>query len=165
MIPVRTNAKYPLYWSIASFAIGLVTPSLVIFCLEVFVGRIHPFRSIADILDRQFSEGNNLFLLAIYGLIPFAAMSAASFLAALWLPPRRLSCVAVGGLLGILTVMVPGHVSVWYPLYGPGRGSSTAVLAFILIPFYGIATLCIGLFVGWLVSLLPQFRRANKVVG
>jgi len=160
---VRTNTKQALRWSIASFAIGLVTPSLIIFCLEVFGGRINPLASIADILRRQFSEGDNLFLLAAFGLIPFAVLSVACFVAARWLSSSRLACVAVGGLLGVLALMVPGHVAVWYPLYGRGHASSTAVIAFIFIPFYCIATLCIGLLVGWLVSLLPHFRHATNV--
>jgi hypothetical protein len=54
--------------------------------------------------------------------------------------------------------MVPAHVSVWYPLYGPGHVSSTAVIAFIFIPFYCLASLCVGLVVGWLISHLPRFR-------
>ena len=160
---MKTNTKQALRWSIASFAIGLITPSLIIFCLEVFVGHINPLVSLADILSRQFSDGDNLLLLAAFGLIPFAALSVACFVATRWLSSSRLACVAVGGLFGILALMVPGHVSVWYPLYGPGHASSTAVIAFIFIPFYCIATLCIGLFVGWLVSRLPHFRHEPNV--
>jgi hypothetical protein len=160
---MRINNRQALRWAIASCAIGLVTPSLVIFCLAVFVGGINPFVSIADILGRQFSEGDNLFLLAAFGLIPFAVLSAVCFVAARWLSSSRLACVAVGGLLGILALMVPGHVAVWYPLYGPGHASSTAVIAFIFIPFYCIATLCVGLLVGWLISLLPHFQHATNV--
>jgi hypothetical protein len=139
-----------------------MTPSLVIFCLEVFVGHINPLTSISDILRRQFAEGHNLFLLAVFGLIPFAVLSTACFVAARLLTSSRLACVAVGGLGGILALMVPGHVAVWYPLYGPGRMSSTGVIAFVFLPFYCIATLCVGLFLGWLVSLLPVFRSASN---
>jgi hypothetical protein len=160
---VRTNTKQALYWSLTFLAVGLITPSLVIFCLEIFVGHINPLASIANILRRQFAEGHNLFLLAVFGLIPFAVLSLACFVAARRLASSRLACVAVGGLLGILALMVPGHVAVWYPLYGPGRMSSTAVIAFLFIPFYCIATLCVGLFVGWLVSLLPVFRHATNI--
>jgi hypothetical protein len=157
---VRTNTKQALYWSLTFLGVGLITPSVIIFCLEIFVGHINPLTSIADILRRQFAEGDNLFMLAVFGLIPFAVLSMACFVAGRRLASSRLACVAVGGLLGILGLMVPGHVAVWYPLYGPGHMSSTAVIAFVFIPFYCIATLCIGLFVGWLVSLLPFFRHA-----
>jgi len=160
---MSTNTKQALNWSLIGFAIGLVSPSAIIFCLEVFVGHIGPITSIADILRRQFAEGDNLFLIALFGLIPFALLSAVCFLAARRLHSSRLACVAVGGLLGILALMVPGHIAVWYPLYGPGHMSSTAVIAFIFIPFYCIATLCVGLFLGWLVSLLPSFRHEHNV--
>lgn len=138
---------------------GLLVPSLVIFYLEVFVGQVSPFMAVADILERQFSEGNNLFLLAIFGLIPFIALSVACAIAASRLTPVRLTCFGIGGLIGILALMVPAHYSVWLPLYEPGHMSSTAVVAFIFIPFYCLVTLAIGLFSGWLVSLLPIFRN------
>ena len=160
---MKTNTKQALKWSFVFLAIGLVTPSLIIFCLEIFVGHINPVTSIADILRRQFAEGDNLFLLALFGLIPFAALSMACFVAARRLESSRLACVAIGGLLGILGLMIPSHIAVWYPLYGPGHMSSTAVIAFVFIPFYCIATLCVGLLIGWLVSLLATFRHATKV--
>ncbi|HET6407464.1 MAG TPA: hypothetical protein VFG14_06250 [Chthoniobacteraceae bacterium] len=159
---MKTNTRQALHWSTAAIAIGLVLPSYIILCLEVFIGRISPLASIAGILERQFAHGHNLFLIAAFGLIPFAVLSVACFVAARWLNASRLACVAVGGLLGILVLMIPAHVSVWYPLYGPGRMSSTAVIAFLFIPFYCIATLCIGLVVGWFVSLLPSFRHQTS---
>lgn len=155
---MKTNSHQALYWSLAALAIGLLIPSLIIFCLEVWVGHIRPGESMAGILGRQFSQGDNLFLIAALGLIPFAVLSAACFVAARWLNPARLRCVAAGGLLGILGLMIPAHVAVWYPLYGPGRMSSTSAIAFLFIPFYCIVTLCAGLLAGWLVSLLPHFR-------
>jgi hypothetical protein len=160
---VRTSTKHALNWSLTFLAVGLITPSLIIFCLEIFVGHINPLTSIADILRRQFAEGDNLFLIAVFGLIPFAVLSMACFLAARRLESPRLTCVAIGGLIGILGLMIPGHVAVWYPLYGPGHMSSTAVIAFLFIPFYCIVTLCVGLLIGWLVSLLPIFRHATNV--
>lgn len=159
---MKANTKRALFWSLASIAIGLITPSLIIFCLQVFVAHTSPSAAISDILQRQFAEGHNLFLIAAFGLIPFAVLSIACFVAASHLTPPRLACVAVGGLLSILALMVPGHVAIWYPLYGPGRMSSTAVIGFIFIPFYCIATLGVGLLIGGLVSLLPPFRHTPK---
>ena len=161
---MKTNTKQAFYWSLTFFGVGLIAPSLVIFCLEVFVGHINPRASITDILRRQFAEGHNLFLIALFGLIPFAVLSMVCFVAARRLESSRLACVAIGGLLGILSLMVWGHVAVWYPLYGGGHMSSTAVIAFIFIPFYCLGTLLIGLLVGWGVSLLPFFRHAHHRV-
>ena len=156
------NRKQRLIWVAIPLVIGLIVPSLVIFYLEVFVGHISPLAAVADILERQFSEGNNLFLLAAFGLIPFAALSATCAVAAGRLTPYRLACLGVGGLLGILGLMIPSHAAVWYPLYGSGHMVSTAVIAFLFIPFYCLGTLAIGLFGGYLVSLLPLFRHAPE---
>ncbi len=160
---MKTNNREALTWSLLCLGIGLVTPSAILFCMDVLIGHIDPLTSIAGILRRQFAQGHNLFLIALFGLIPFAVLSAACFLAARRMQSTRLACVAVGGLLGILIVMVPGHMAVWYPLYGSGRLSSTAVVAFVFIPFYCLVTVCIGLFAGWLVSRLPACRHENKV--
>jgi hypothetical protein len=156
---VSTHKNQQLIWLAIPIMTGLIVPSLVIFYLEVFVGQISPTVAAGNIWARQFSEGNNLFLLAVFGLIPFAALSAVCALATARLTPARLACLGVGGLIGILALMVPGHFSVWYPLYGLGSMSSSAVVAFISIPFYCLVTLAIGLFAGWLVSLMPVFRE------
>ncbi len=159
---MKANKKQRLIWVVTPLVIGLVVPSLIIFYLEVFVGNIAPLVAAEDIMERQFSEGDNLFLLAAIGLIPFATLSAICAAAASRLTPSRLACLGVGGLVGILSLMVPGHISVWYPLYGPGQMSSTAVIVFLFIPFYCLGTLAIGLLVGWLVSLLPVFRHVPQ---
>lgn len=161
--PVKTNTKQALYWSVASVVIGVVTPPLVILWLEVFVGGIAPLASIAGILERQVSTDDILLLLELFGLIPFALLSGACFLATLRLSGSRLACVAVGGLLGILALMVPFHYAVWYPHYAHEHVSSTDALAFLVIPFLCIPTLGFGFLAGWLVSLLPYFGNATKV--
>ena len=56
--------------------------------------------------------------------------------------------------MGILVLMVFGHVAVWYPLYSEDHMSSTAVIAFFFIPFYCLGTMAIGLLIGWVISLL-----------
>ncbi|MFZ1219283.1 MAG: hypothetical protein WAO00_08315 [Chthoniobacterales bacterium] len=162
---MKTSTKHALWWSVASAVIGLVTPGLVLLWLEVAVGGTGPLAAMADILSRQVSldGGDSLLLLNLVGLIPFAPLAGACFLFALRLTPARLACVAIGGLLGILGLMVPFHYAVWYPTYAHEHQSSTAVLAFLVIPFFCLPTLLIGLLVGWLVSLLPYFRHATKV--
>src|SRR5712691_2152979 len=130
-----------LFWIVLPLVIGLVTCSAIIFCLEVFVGRISVSAAFLDVAKSQFAEGHNLFLLAIFGLVPFVVLSIFSFIAARFLSVTRLACITLGGLLGILAFMIPAHVSVWYPLYGGGHMASTAVIAFLFITFYCIATL------------------------
>jgi hypothetical protein len=148
-----------LFWIVLPLLVGLITPSAVIFCLEVFVGRISIAAAFLDIAERQFAEGHNLFFLAIFGLVPFVILSIFSFIGARFLSVTRLACITLGGLGGILAFMIPAHVSVWYPLYGGGHMSSTAVIAFLFIPFYCIVTLAVGALVGWAVSFIPFLRR------
>jgi hypothetical protein len=157
---MRVSSK--IFWVVLPLVVGLVTPSALIFCLEVFVGRVSLAAAFVDVAERQFAQGHNLFLLAVFGLVPFVILSISSFIAARFLSEMRLACVTLGGLLGILAFMIPAHVSVWYPLYGGGHMASTAVIAFVFIPFYCIATLALGLVAGWAVSLIPFLRHDSK---
>lgn len=149
------------FWIIAPLAIGLLTPSLIIFFLEVFVAHMSPFASAIGILRRQFAEGENLFLIAVIGLIPFVALAVVCFVASRRVFGARLVSIGFGGLLGILSLMIPGHISIWYPLYGGGPASSTAVVGFLFIPIFCLVTLGVGLALGWIVSMLPSFRNSS----
>ena len=148
-----------LLWTILPLLAGLVTPSAIILWLELFVAHNSFANVIVDLARRQFAEGENLFLLALFALIPFALLSVISLIAGRFVSARRLGYISAGGLVGILAFMVPAHVSVWYPLYGGGHMSSTAVIAFIFIPFYCVATLVIGLVIGLAISFLPFLRN------
>ena len=159
---IQTN-RCSKIWTAWIIIIGLLTPSLIILILEVFVGRIKVPIAIFDVMHRQFAEGHNLFYLALFGLIPFVALSIVCFFLGRRISCSRLSCVAGGGLLGILALMIPSHISVWYPLYSSAHVSSTAVIAFLFIPFYCLVSLIIGLVMGWLASLLPSFRDQAKI--
>lgn len=134
--------------------IGLITPSLVLFAVQVFVGNIAPYSAVIDILKMQFASGHNLFLLALFGLIPFFTLSTIlnHHFRNLNSNIKKVYTLCISGLIGILSLMIPGHVSVWYPLYGPGRMSSTAVIAFMFIPIYCLGTMAIGLLFGYLIS-------------
>ncbi len=159
---MNSNPSNNRLWVFGPLLLGLIVPSLIIFCLEVFVGHIRPLVSLTGIARRQFSEGDNLFLLALFGLIPFVVLSMICTRLSRSMPRPRLACLCIGGLIGILALMIPGHISVWYSLYVHRHASSTSVIAFFFIPFYCIVTLAIGLFVGWGVSLFPIFRRENR---
>jgi hypothetical protein len=142
--------------------LGVLTPSLVIFILEVFVGHISPIRSALSILERQFAEGHNLFLITVFGFIPFAILIGITVILSHTVKGKRLDCLFIGGLLGILVVMVLSHLAVWHPLYGGGHMSSTAVIAFFFIPFYCIVAMVIGMLVGWAIAHLPFFKNETR---
>jgi hypothetical protein len=139
---------------------GILLPSMIIFVLEVFVGRISPFKSAMDILRRQFAAGHNLFLLMVLAFIPFAALIVLTWVLSFKVRGARLNCIFWGGFVAVFGLTLLGHVSVWYPLYAPGlHTSSTAVIAFLFIPFYCLVALAIGSFAGWVVSLMPRFKQ------
>ncbi len=147
-----TKSNFRVKHFLIPLGTAFIVPSLVIFILEVTVGGISPFKSILDIIQRQFSEGDNLFLLALFGSIPFLIHIGLIFLLSFTLSTKRLNYILWGGIIGTLVIMLWGHISIWYPLYGPGRMSSTAVIGFMFIPFYCIPTMLIGTSIGWLIS-------------
>jgi hypothetical protein len=153
--PSRLCILIPLF-------IGIITPSLIVFVLEITIGHICPLVSLKQIAHRQFASGDNLFLLAIIGLIPFAILS--SFLQGMRtkLTTTGLRCVMICGLIGILSFMIPSHISVWKPLYTHEHMSSTAVIAFLFIPIYCTTTMLVGLGIGFGISHFFGWRTANK---
>lgn len=142
--------------------IGIITPVLIIFALEVTIGHIHPLVSLEQIAHHQFAAGENLFLLAIIGLIPFAILSCFLQRMRLKLTTTGLCCVTICGLIGILGLMIPSHIGVWKPLYTHEHMSSTAVIAFFFIPIYCTVTMLIGLGIGFGISHFFGWRTANK---
>ena len=154
----KLKKKYILIPIIAA----ILTPSLVIFILEIFVGHISPFKSMGNIIEKQFASGHNLFLIMVFGLIPFVILTG--ILAPIFrkIKGKRFDLIFWGGLIGILIPMISGHVAVWYPLYSGGHASSTSVIAFFFIPFFCIITMGIGLLIGFLISLILFFKNQNK---
>ena len=130
---------------------------MVIFILEIFVARMSPFKSVLDILHRQFAEGHNLFVIMLLSLVPFVALILVTWLISLKTTGARLDCIFWGGFIGVLGLTLIGHFGVWYPLYSGKHMSSTAVIAFMFIPLYGLFTLVIGAFIGWGISFHPKF--------
>jgi hypothetical protein len=157
---VRSRPRSGHTWALISLIVGFLIPSTTIFFLDVFIGLKTPKSAWEDILGRQFAAGENLFLLALYGLFPFAVLGVVCRRAARRLSPVRVACLAVGGLIGVANFMIAAHAAVWYPLYSGGHMASTAVIAFVFIPFLCLGPLAIGLFAGWAVSLI--FRQQDK---
>ena len=133
-------------WLAIPLIVGLVTPSLVILSLETFVGGVPLQGAIRDVAARQFASGHNLFLLAVLGLIPFLLLTAILMLVYRSEKQRhRAPWLSIAGTAGALALMIPAHVAVWLPLYTGDHMSSTAVVAFLFIPFYSCVTMCAGL--------------------
>lgn len=146
-------------------AIGLVTPSLVIFYLETSLGNIPRAVALCHIMERQFAPGENLFILALIGLMPFFVLSIILYFLSHKFETKRFWCLLVFGLCGILALMIPAHISVWRPLYTGNHMSSTAVIAFVFIPIYCTATMFLGMGIGWVISLLVTRKIQGKGQG
>lgn len=145
-------------------AIGLLMPSFVVFYLETSLGNIPCAVALRHILERQFAPSENLFILALIGLVPFLILSLILFALSHKLETKRFWCLLVFGLCGILALMIPAHISVWRPIYTGNHMSSTAVIAFVFIPIYCTTTMLLGMGLGWLISLLP-FSKASRRIG
>src|SRR5262245_9956299 len=131
---------------------GAVTPSAVVFFLEMFGSRRPPSRP---------PSGTTLsadFIFIALTLIPFVVLIMATATVSAKLRGWRLECVFWGGLVAVTGFTAYGHASVWWPLYFGGHMSSTAVVAFIFIPFYALGALLVGLFVVYVISLCGGFR-------
>jgi len=138
-----------------SLIVGLVTPWAVVGALEMLGQRRVPWGPPPSI------RTGDIFLTAI-ALIPFAALIPATKLISLKLTGWRLECVFWCGLLAVTAFTAYGHVMVWWPLYFGGRMSSTAVIAFLFIPFYALGALIAGLIVGYVISLLGLLPAGRK---
>lgn len=146
---------------ILSVMVGFFMPSLVLVTVQIVVGGVPVLSAIVDVLDGQFAQGRNLFTLALLGLLPFIVLAAMVPRFAARHPRRACTALWASGLVGILAVMVPGHAAVWWPLYGPGRMSSTAVIAFLFIPVYCAGSLFLGLAIGRLVIRMDWFQPSG----
>src|SRR2546425_3113047 len=118
------HASPKLLWTILPLVVGFVTPSAVILWLEVFVAHTSPASAIVDLARRQFAIGENLFLLALIGLIPFALLSIISLIAGRFVSGRRLACIAIGGVGGRLPVPGPAPLSGLVSSFRRGRPST-----------------------------------------
>lgn len=115
--------------------------------------------ALKEILVGQFKPGHNYFLITLYGMLPAIALISIAKDVSKRIAPRRVYCVIAGGLIGYLAILILIHVAVIYPLYGGGKMSSTAVIAYLFIPFHSVWAILIGLLIGWMISFCPGIRR------
>ena len=146
----RIVAIWP--WLVFLLAIGFLTPSLVNLAAEIAGGR-SVGRAFQDIISRQFAEGHNLFWLALITLIPFLLLGSILLVTPVSYSSARVACIAIGGLLGILILLLPVHWQVWAPLFSSDKNSaSTSVIGLLVVPFACIVPMLVGSLIGRLVS-------------
>jgi len=123
--------------------LGVFTPPGAVLWLEMY-GPKHPLSPPFYFFD----------FFAVLALIPFLVLiGATKIISAVLTQPERTECIFWGGLLGATTLTAYGHATVWWPLYFGGHMSSTAVVAFLFIPFYAIGAMIVGMLIGGLISV------------
>ncbi len=150
-----------LFW--LTIVIGLAAPSLTLLAVQMIVGRIPFETAFEDVLSRQYAFGDqNLFVIAVIGLIPFVTLAIKMTRISMNHSRRNCYVLYICGLIGILGLMIPAYVSVWYPHYGPGRISSTEGIAFVQIPIVCVGSLFFGLYIGGLINKTRWLQATPK---
>lgn len=88
-----------------------------------------------------------------FRIVPFALLAIITGLLGRKIRRDFLSFTVIGGLLGIFLFYIPATASVWRPLYDGSRMSSTAVIAFLFIPFYTVPYMLAGMAGGLAATL------------
>ena len=117
---------------------------------------------IINILSRfpslLFASGHNLFLLGLINAIPFVVFAFLTRwryrLSASEEPnsfrPHKWGVIFAG--LAVLAMTLFVQLVVWLDVFNPKGGSSTAVIAFVFLPFYALALMPVGYLAGFLLG-------------
>ncbi len=144
------------FWGI--ILLGLVLPWIVRTAVEAFFRPDQIGWILARFPSLLFASGHNLFLLGLINAIPFvvfafltrwryrlsAAENAKTFL------PHKWGIILAGLTVFAMTLFI--QLVVWMDVFKPMGGSSTAVIAFVFLPFYALALMPVGYLVGFLIG-------------
>ncbi|MCI0406350.1 MAG: hypothetical protein L0Z48_03150 [candidate division Zixibacteria bacterium] len=123
-------------------------------------------RILARFPELLFAPGHNLFLLGLINAIPFVvfvyltrwryrlsvAEDAKTF------RPHKWGTIAAGLVVFAMTLFIQWVV--WMDVFNPKGGSSTAVIAFVFLPFYALALMPVGYLAGFLLGKVAARRPA-----
>ena len=91
-------------------------------------------------------------MITVLGMAPFLLLTGTLWLYLRKSEPMRAVLLLIGGVLGLLVVTVPSHLSYW-PAHL--RGASLGFphgLEFVIAPILSVPAMGIGAAVGWLLS-------------
>lgn len=140
-------------------------PWIVSISVEAFFKPDQTGRILARFPELLFASGHNLFLLGLLSALPFVVfafmtrwryrMSAAedpkTFL------PHKWGVIFAGTVVFGMSLFI--QLVVWMDVFNPKGGSSTAVIAFVFLPFYALALMPVGYLVGWLIGGVLARRK------
>lgn len=144
------------FWG--AILLGFVLPWVVRISVEAFFKPDQIGRILARFPELLFASGHNLFLLGLLSALPFVVfvfmtrwrykMSTAedpkTFL------PHKWGVIFAG--VTVLAMSLFIQLVVWIDVFNPKGGSSTAVIAFVFLPFYALALMPVGYLVGFLIG-------------
>lgn len=113
-----------------------------------------------------FASGHNLFLLGLINAVPFvvfafltrwryrmsAMENAKTFRSHKW------GVIGAGFVVFAMSLFI--QLVVWMDVFNPKGGSSTAVIAFVFLPFYALALMPVGYLVGWFLGRVSARKSA-----
>ncbi len=153
--PIQNSKTLPpkTFWGL--IVLGLVLPWIIRIGVEIFY---HPERTVSALVKFPallFAKGHNLFLLGVLNVIPVIifllltrwryrigqAEDPAAFF------PHKIGIIAAGVVVFGVGLLI--NLIVWMDVFRPAGGSSTAVIAFVFMPFYTLALMPVGYLVGW----------------
>lgn len=142
---------------VAPLIVGLLLYPVTLFFARHLVGDVPAGAAAREILGGGFD-----FWVARLAAVPFALLSAVLFVQSWRGPTRTTLTLAIGGLVGICWVLIPGYFSLEASFYRPERPSSTAALGYLFAPLHALPFLSAGLLVGWGASRLPGWSRLGR---
>jgi hypothetical protein len=136
----------------------LVLPWVVRISVEAFFKPSEIGRILARFPELLFASGHNLFLLGLINSIPFVVFA---FLTrwryrlggaedAKTFRPHKWGVIFAG--LTVLAMTLFVQLVVWIGVFNPKGGSSTAVIAFVFLPFYALALMPVGYLIGFFIG-------------
>lgn len=145
---------------------GIAMPWLV----RILVEAAYKPEQIVAILTRfpslLFAPGHNLFLLGLINSIPFIVFAfltrwryrMSAMEDAKTFQPHKWGVIGAGLTVFAMTLFI--QLVVWMGVFNPRGGSSTAVIAFVFLPFYALALMPVGYLVGWLLGRVSARKSA-----
>lgn len=148
-----------LLCKIIPILVGFLADPLIQLAIQIFVGKINIFSALKENAQFHFYLLLSHPFLAFFTLAPYILLSAylEYFLTKHTLKQSYLVCFC--GLIGILSLTIPGYAELWLPAYNGGHFSSTSILAYGFVPLYSIGTLALGIFMSFLLSFIPWFKK------
>jgi len=142
------------HWFLPLFLGLIVTEDVVHFFVMLEAGSLGVGQAFVKIFEpfTWLSVFGYLFFTG-FRIVPFALLAIITGLLGRKIRGAFLVFTVLGGLIGIFLFYLPATASVWWPLYVGPRMSSTAVLAFLFIPFYTVPYMIAGTAGGLAVTL------------